>query len=123
MAQGRGSVMKCMTVMLCLMVCLKTCFAANYTVGDVSGWHLGVSGWPKGKSFKAGDVLEFKYTKFFHDVVVVDKRGYKWCRIPSGAPKFTTGEDRVTLKKGENYFICSFRFHCLFGMKIAVTAE
>ncbi|KAK8510363.1 hypothetical protein V6N13_100390 [Hibiscus sabdariffa] len=123
MAQGRGSVVKCMGVMLCLMVCLKTSFAANYTVGDDSGWRLGVSGWPKGKTFKAGDVLEFKYNKQFHDVVVVGKGGHDWCISTAGAPKLQTGDDRVTLKKGDNYFICSFPFHCLLGMKIAITAE
>ncbi|KAK8519576.1 hypothetical protein V6N13_133470 [Hibiscus sabdariffa] len=121
MAQGRGSVMKCMAVTLCLMVCLKTSFAATFTVGDASGWSFGVSTWTNGKSFKAGDVLEFKYDQAFHDVVVVDKGAYDSCIVPPGAPKFQTGDDRVTLKKGDNYFICGFPGHCAGGMKIAAT--
>ncbi|GMI70534.1 plantacyanin [Hibiscus trionum] len=122
MALGRGSVMKCISVMLCLMVCLKTSFATNFTVGDASGWRFGVSSWPDGKSFKAGDVLEFKYNRIFHDVIVVDKKGYESCTVPEGAPKFKTGDDLITLKKGDNYFLCGFPFHCFFGMKIAITA-
>jgi uncharacterized cupredoxin-like copper-binding protein len=35
---------------------------------------------------------------------------------------YKSGNDRVTLARGTNYFICSIPGHCQSGMKIAVTA-
>ncbi|KAK6135416.1 hypothetical protein DH2020_030835 [Rehmannia glutinosa] len=37
--------------------------AANYTVGDSSGWTFYVAGWENGKNFKAGDTLGPKSTR------------------------------------------------------------
>ncbi|XP_039066902.1 chemocyanin-like [Hibiscus syriacus] len=105
MAQERGSAIMCMTVMLCMMVCFKTSFATTFMVGDASGWGFGVNNWPNGKSFKAGDVL-----------------AYEACKVPLSAPAFKTGDDLITLNKGDNYFLCGFPGHCEAGMKIAVRA-
>ncbi|KAE8728209.1 Chemocyanin [Hibiscus syriacus] len=122
MAQERGNAMMCMTVMLFLLLSMKTSFATTFMVGDASGWDFGVNSWPNGKSFKAGDVLEFTYNRAIHDVMVVDKEAYEACERPISAPRFETGDDLITLKKGDNYFICSFPGHCEGGLKIAVNA-
>jgi len=55
-------------------------------------------------------------------VVAVSAAGYRGCTSPRGSQVFQSGKDSVTLKKGTNYFICSFVGHCQAGMKIAVTA-
>ncbi|XVF24746.1 hypothetical protein REPUB_Repub13aG0153500 [Reevesia pubescens] len=122
MAQERGSAIIAMTLILCFLLHSHTTYAATFKVGDASGWSFGVSNWTTGKSFKAGDILEFVYTQGDHNVVVVDKNGHDTCTAPSGAKVFQTGDDKITLKKGENYFICSFPGHCASGMQIAIDA-
>ncbi|KAB1207030.1 Basic blue protein [Morella rubra] len=96
--------------------------AATYTVGDAGGWTFNVAGWPKGKRFRAGDVLVFNYSPAAHNVVAVNKAGYSTCKSPPGAKVYQTGKDRIKLVKGQNLFICSFAGHCQSGMKVAVTA-
>ncbi|MBA0767437.1 hypothetical protein Gotri_016322 [Gossypium trilobum] len=118
MGQERGSAM----IWLTLLLCFQSSLAATFMVGDASGWGFGVSNWPNGKSFKAGDVLEFKYNRPNHDVAVVDKEGYESCYVADDAQVFETGDDLITLQQGHNYFVCGFPGHCNNGMKIAVTA-
>lgn len=81
-----------------------------------------MTAWPKGKTFKAGDVIVFNYDSTIHNVVAVDKAGYNNCRTPSGAKMFRSGKDQIKLAKGANYFICNTAGHCESGMKIAVVA-
>lgn len=61
MAQGRGSasqVKLTVALLLCLLlVFLENIDAATYTVGDSNGWTFNMVNWPKGKRFRAGDVL------------------------------------------------------------------
>jgi azurin len=64
----------------------------------------------------------FRYSPKAHNVVAVNAAGYGSCAAPGGARALTSGNDRVTLKRGANYFICSFPGHCQAGMKIAVNA-
>ncbi|KAH6787638.1 plantacyanin [Perilla frutescens var. hirtella] len=65
--------------------------AATYTVGGSGGWTFNVVGWPKGKTFKAGDTLVFNYNSAIHNVMAVDKGGYKGCvTTTSGAKVFQT---------------------------------
>ncbi|KAJ0981348.1 hypothetical protein J5N97_009603 [Dioscorea zingiberensis] len=129
MAMGRGSAggkgMSLGLALICLLV-IQQCFvshAAIYTVGDKKGWTFNTANWPSGKKFKAGDVLIFKYDPKVHNTVIVNAAGYKGCTTPKGSKVLTTGNDRVRLAKGTNYFICSFAGHCQAGMKIAVTAS
>ena len=70
----------------------------------------------------AGDVLVFKYDPSAHNVVAVNATGYNSCTAPRGAKALRSGNDRVTLRRGTNYFICTFPGHCQAGMKLAVTA-
>jgi hypothetical protein len=64
----------------------------------------------------------FRYTPSAHNLVPVDAAGYRSCRAPRGARVFRSGNDRVTLRRGTNYFICSFPGHCQSGMKISINA-
>ncbi|XP_020104081.1 chemocyanin-like [Ananas comosus] len=128
MGQGRGSVTQTWSLGFGLMLCIcllnhiNVVESTSYNVGDGGGWTFGVSNWPNGKSFNAGDVLVFKYTKGLHNVVVVDANGYKSCKAPSGSKVYDSGDDQITLNQGDSYFICSIPGHCDGGMKIAVHA-
>ncbi|KAK8642896.1 hypothetical protein V6N13_012220 [Hibiscus sabdariffa] len=126
MAQGRGSACQAtkstITLLLCLLVCLETIDAATYTVGGSNGWTFNTAAWPKGRRFRAGDVLVFNYNATIHNVVAVNRGGYTGCTTPSGAKVYTSGKDKVKLAKGLNFFICNTAGHCESGMKIAVNA-
>ncbi|CAM0875205.1 unnamed protein product [Alopecurus aequalis] len=124
MAQGRdcGRVVVLASVLLCVLLHGELAESTENTVGDSSGWGFGVGGWPKGKRFRAGDVLVFKYPAGAHTVVAVDAAGYSTCSAPAGAKTYTSGNDRVTLARGTNFFICGIAGHCAAGMRIAVTA-
>ncbi|KAK4747348.1 hypothetical protein SAY87_026385 [Trapa incisa] len=122
--KGRGSATLAVTMLtlIYLLALTEPAEGAIYTVGDSSGWTFQVSGWPKGKSFKADDVLVFNYSPGAHNVVAVNRAGYLSCRAPGGSKVYSSGKDRVKLVKGQNYFICSFPGHCEGGMKIAINA-
>ncbi|WVZ98342.1 hypothetical protein U9M48_043800 [Paspalum notatum var. saurae] len=127
--QGRGSgsapsvVVLSAALLLCvLLLHAQVAESAVFTVGDRDGWTFNTNTWTNGKRFKAGDVLVFKYDSTAHNVVAVNAAGYKGCSAPRGAKTYKSGNDRVTLARGTNYFICSIPGHCQSGMKIAVTA-
>ncbi|KAJ1697296.1 hypothetical protein LUZ63_005808 [Rhynchospora breviuscula] len=126
MAVGRGSASKAMAlawILGCILLLhCKIAESAVYTVGGNNGWSFSAASWPKGKTFKAGDVLVFKYNPSVHDVVPVNGAAYKGCRAPGGAKAYKSGNDRITLARGRNFFICSNAGHCQSGMKVAVTA-
>lgn len=65
MCQGRGIAAVVTVLLLCMLLHCKNADAASYTVGDAAGWTFNVQNWPKGKSFKAGDVLG-KYEQVYH---------------------------------------------------------
>ncbi|XP_078155412.1 basic blue protein-like [Carex rostrata] len=123
---GRGSASQAMVLAFILgSILLLHCQVAEsavYTVGGNNGWSFNTANWPKGKTFKAGDVLVFKYNPSVHNVVAVSAAGYKGCNSPRGAKVYKSGNDRVTLARGRNFFICGLAGHCQSGMKIAVTA-
>uniref|UniRef100_A0A1J3GQF9 Basic blue protein n=1 Tax=Noccaea caerulescens TaxID=107243 RepID=A0A1J3GQF9_NOCCA len=129
MAKGRGSASwsaRAIVALMALSVLLLHADyvqAATYTVGDSNVWTYNAVNWPRGKSFKAGDVLVFNYNPSIHNVVAVDSGGYNNCKTPARARTYTSGKDRITLSKGQNFFICSFPGHCESDMKIAVTAN
>ena len=61
MAQGRVSAVLVATTLAAslLLLCGQThlAHAATYTVGGSGGWTFNLVGWPRGKSFRAGDTL------------------------------------------------------------------
>ncbi|KAE9601244.1 hypothetical protein Lal_00023845 [Lupinus albus] len=121
MGMGRGSAI--MVLLLCLFVIeSEMVHAATYRVGGAGGWTFNTVGWPKGKHFRAGDRLVFKYSPGAHNVAVVNKSGYAGCKTQRGSKVYHSGKDQITLVRGMNYFICSFVGHCQFGMKIAIYA-
>ncbi|KAJ0240430.1 Basic blue protein [Hirschfeldia incana] len=124
MAKGRGTSCSTSAIvgLMVVSVLVLQSEAATYIVGDSLKWAFNVVDWPKGKHFKAGDVLVFNYNPSFHNVVVVDSGGYNNCKTPAGATTYTSGKDRLTLSRGQNFFICNFPGHCEGNMKIAVTA-
>ncbi|KAL2937334.1 Basic blue protein [Bienertia sinuspersici] len=126
MAQGSSNSARlalCLGVgIFCLLTLTKPILGAQFTVGDAAGWTFNVNNWPNGKSFKAGDVLEFDYDKSQHNVVEVSQDNYGSCKVSSGAKYYNSGKDQITLTKGQSFFICSFHGHCESGMKIAINA-
>ncbi|EOY16558.1 hypothetical protein QUC31_001097 [Theobroma cacao] len=126
MAQGRGSTDHqakfTVALLLCLLVCLQNIDAATYTVGGPGGWTFNMATWPKGKSFRAGDVLVFNYDATIHNVVAVNREAYTGCTTPAGAKVYSSGKDQIKLVKGLNFFICNTAGHCESGMKIAINA-
>ncbi|OIT35448.1 PREDICTED: basic blue protein [Nicotiana attenuata] len=122
--QGRSSAMKVVLV-LCIVALIQTemAQAAVYNVGGSGGWTFNTVSWPRGKRFRAGDILAFNYPSGAHNVVAVNKDGYNNCRTPRGSKVYTKGGDKIKLVKGQNYFICNFVGHCESGMKISVFAS
>nr|CAB65280.1 basic blue protein [Medicago sativa subsp. x varia] len=108
--------------LLGLLFLAKSTNAETYTVGGPKGWTFGIKKWPNGKSFVAGDVLDFGYNPKMHNVVLVDQTGYDKCKTPEGSKVFRTGSDQIELVKGDNYFICNLPGHCQSGMKIYINA-
>jgi hypothetical protein len=63
----------------------------------------------------------FNYNPKAHNVVIVDKQGYDTCKESGGAKEFQSGSDKITLVKGENYFICTCPGH--YGGKITIAVN
>ncbi|XP_072973373.1 chemocyanin-like [Typha angustifolia] len=126
MAQGSGSARQVtvlgLSLLLCLLLQAGIAESAVYAVGDRGGWTFNTVAWTNGKRFRAGDVLVFKYNPGVHNVVAVDAAGYNGCKTTRGSKVFKSGNDRFTLRKGRNYFICNVVGHCEAGMKVAITA-
>ncbi|RLN08845.1 hypothetical protein C2845_PM11G18780 [Panicum miliaceum] len=124
---SRGSVF--MLVLLLGVVCTAPAVVVRgggqeWVVGDSMGWSFGVAGWAKGKAIQAGDVLVFKYDQTAHDVVEVDEAAYNACEMPigGGTPR-NSGNDRVVVRAGKSFFVCSQPGRCANGMKIAITTK
>ncbi|XP_021287094.1 basic blue protein-like [Herrania umbratica] len=99
--------------------------STTYIVGDEEGWDLSIDleGWTKGKDFHAGDILDFIYDRVLFNVVVVNQTGHDTCTVNDGATEFTSGDDKIPLAFGANYFICSKEpGACAGGMKMAINA-
>ncbi|KAL0711328.1 hypothetical protein Bca4012_018306 [Brassica carinata] len=110
------------TALLLVLAIVPAALAVKYTVGDAAQWDSGVdyTAWVKGKTFRVGDSLEFKYGPT-HSVNEVNKAGYDSC---GGTPIDTHsgGDTDIDLEKvGTQYFICPTPGHCTGGMKLAVT--
>ncbi|XP_020599160.1 basic blue protein-like [Phalaenopsis equestris] len=127
MAQRRGSAGQAISLGLAILSLMllhsQLAESAVYTVGDKNGWTFNTAAWPnaKGSRFRAGDVLVFKYNRMLHNVVAVNAAGYNGCAA-KGGKIYKTGNDRIALARGPNYFICSIPGHCEGGMKLLVNA-
>lgn len=127
MAQGGGSARLVaqggilLLLLLCVLQCVHVVEGATYVVGGRQGWGFQTQSWAVGKRFSAGDTLVFNYNPSVHNLVVVNAGAYQSCTT-GGARPLTSGSDKVTLRRGANFFICSITGHCAGGMKIKVTA-
>ncbi|ESQ39112.1 hypothetical protein EUTSA_v10001642mg [Eutrema salsugineum] len=118
-----GSLKMAATALLLVLAIVPAALAVTHTVGDASQWASGVdyADWVKGKTFRVGDTLEFKYGAS-HSVDVVDKAGYDGCDGSSASEKHSDGDTDIELKTvGPKYFICPTPGHCQAGMKLEVT--
>ncbi|XP_057458103.1 mavicyanin-like [Lotus japonicus] len=111
--------------LLVLLVAFPTVFGADHTVGDASGWNIGVdyTTWASGKTFKVGDNLVFTYSSSLHGVDEVDESSYKSCSTSSPIKTYSDGNTKVALTKaGTLYFICPTPGHCTSsgGMKVQI---
>ncbi|XP_078148421.1 basic blue protein-like [Carex rostrata] len=125
MAMGRDSSSTIVALAMLLLVCFYRADAETHAVGGSQGWGFSVSydSWTNGKAFTASDTLVFNYQQGLHNVVPVSATGYRSCRASSNSKAGTTGDDKFTLRKGPNYFICSIPGHCTAGMKILVVGN
>ncbi|KAI4375085.1 hypothetical protein MLD38_012995 [Melastoma candidum] len=99
--------------------------ATVYTVGDTSGWAMGVdyTTWTSDKSFVVGDSLAFNYGGG-HTVDEVSKSDYSSCTVGNAITTDSSGSTTIPLKtEGVHYFICGAMGHCGSGMKLAVTVK
>ncbi|GMH00184.1 hypothetical protein Nepgr_002023 [Nepenthes gracilis] len=99
--------------------------AEVYTVGDSSGWAIGVDyrNWTNGKTFFVGDRLVFHYI-MGHTVDKVSHSDYKTCTVGNAITSDSTGSTSIDLRTpGKHYFICGVIGHCGGGMKLAVNVR
>uniref|UniRef100_A0ACD5Z7A9 Uncharacterized protein n=1 Tax=Avena sativa TaxID=4498 RepID=A0ACD5Z7A9_AVESA len=124
MSSGAGSCLA--LVVMILVVRASPAAATSFTVGDKSGWTLGVdyTTWASGNTFKVGDNLVFNYAKGQHTVVEVSAADYLACAAANPLGSDSSGASTVLLKTaGKHYFICTITGHCAGGMKLEVTVS
>ncbi|GJN26830.1 hypothetical protein PR202_gb14790 [Eleusine coracana subsp. coracana] len=108
---------------LLVAVVLPASTATDYTVGESSGWTIGVdySAWTEGKTFHIGDTLSFQYNPV-HSVMEVSAADHGACSTSNPLGWYTDQSTTIQLTDpGTRYFICGTSGHCGFGMNLAVT--
>ncbi|CAL9215380.1 unnamed protein product [Arabidopsis halleri] len=120
-----------MTV-LCLFLANAVTYArrpTTYSVGGDDGWDPVVPMdtwglfWARGKTFYAGDIPEFKYDDQRFNLIVVNRTGYETCEANVGAIEYSSGDDKIQLHYGYNYFIGTYTPEdCSTGLKMAIKA-
>ncbi|KAG2326130.1 hypothetical protein Bca4012_035102 [Brassica carinata] len=111
------------TALLLVLAIIPATIAETYTVGDTQQWASNVdyTEWVKGKTFRVGDILEFKYG-LSHSVDVTTKAGYDNCDSSAATENHSNGDTKIELKTvGTKYYICPTPGHCIGGMKLAVS--
>ncbi|CAN8292777.1 unnamed protein product [Cochlearia groenlandica] len=125
---ARSSIHIITITMLCMFLVNSLTNARSpttYMVGDKNGWNLVGSGdgWARDKTFYAGDILVFRYDPKRYDMCIVNQTGYEMCTPNEGATVLSSGEDKISLAYGGNYFIGTRNpFDCFNGMKMEVNA-
>ncbi|KAL1224074.1 Early nodulin-like protein 22 [Cardamine amara subsp. amara] len=97
----------------------------TYIVGDEFGWDpiFLMDTWAEGKTFYAGDILEFKYDYQISNVMVVNETGYDTCKANDEAEEYSSGDDKIQLPFGYSYYIGTFiPEDCSAGLKMAINA-
>ncbi|KAF8099712.1 hypothetical protein N665_0238s0040 [Sinapis alba] len=117
------SKMAATALLLVVLAIVPATIAETYIVGDTQQWASNVdyTEWVKGKTFRVGDILEFKYGRT-HSVDVTTKAGYDNCDSSAATENHSDGDTKIELKTvGAKYYICPTPGHCESGMKLAVT--
>ncbi|KAL5067754.1 hypothetical protein RYX36_018641 [Vicia faba] len=91
------------------MIYTETCI-----VGDDKGWPFNVENWPEETTFNAGDILVFNYDPSEDNVVKFTENNYNSCNARE-IVYYRSGADKVTLVKGDNYFISGDHGHFVVG--------
>ncbi|RZC60651.1 hypothetical protein C5167_022411 [Papaver somniferum] len=98
--------------------------AGTLAAKHVVTWDLSsdMNSWAKGKTFKVGDQLVFKYSSGLHSVVELSsEKEYKNCDIGNALDSKSSGSDEFKLTKaGTRYFACGTMGHCDQGMKVQI---
>ncbi|XP_074270839.1 blue copper protein-like [Silene latifolia] len=121
MGDQRWTTLLWITLFVTLFIA-KPSLATVYTVGDASGWTLGVDygTWSSSKSFLVGDSLVFNYGSG-HTVDEVKQSDYKTCTIGNPITTDNKGSTTTLLQTpGTHFFICGVIGHCSSGMKVSV---
>ncbi|KAM2890207.1 hypothetical protein COP2_008657 [Malus domestica] len=122
---GSNKFVSLISILVILLPTLS--MAKEFVVGDDSGWRkdFDYQKWAKGKVFRVGDTLVFKYKAPNHNVFKVDGAGFKECTKPTENDKapLTSGNDKIKLTTaGNKWYICSVSNHCADkGMKLFIT--
>ncbi|ONI03891.1 hypothetical protein PRUPE_6G288900 [Prunus persica] len=111
-----------------ILVCLLLQCEAYYTVGGAEGWRAdpSITDWPKDMSFKAGDVLFFKYSSEDLGVVALtNSDAYKNCNIILDLTRtfHGSGNDLVVLQQGTIYFVAITKAYCIKGAKMMIDVK
>ncbi|KAL9167346.1 hypothetical protein ABFS82_05G091000 [Erythranthe guttata] len=113
--------------MIIALAVAPAAFATDYTVGDDSGWKLGVNytEWAEGKNFRVGDTIMFMYKSGAHNVMKVNGSDFQKCASSNEtAVPLTTGNDVIPLATpGKKWYICTVGEHCSKGMKLVITVS
>ncbi|GMQ07078.1 hypothetical protein CsSME_00051429 [Camellia sinensis var. sinensis] len=128
MATAKLSFTKLVVLALAAAVLVEFSAAANYTVGDNTGWVNNPSGgatfysnWASQHTFATGDILVFNYVTGQHNVARVSKNAYDTCNPASPMSIDTNGPTNINLNTtGEYYFFCTVGTHCTQGQKLAI---
>ncbi|KAG1359672.1 putative Myosin-8 [Cocos nucifera] len=98
--------------------------ATEYVVGDDMGWGLQVNytDWARGKVFRVGDSLVFKYNPGNHNVLRVSGPDFQACNKVSAREPLASGDDAVPLSSpGKRWYVCGKAVHCESGQKLVIT--
>ncbi|GFS33358.1 hypothetical protein Acr_00g0027890 [Actinidia rufa] len=99
----------------------------DFIVGDNKGWTINFDyqAWAKGKDFRVGDRLVFKYPVGVHNVFKVNGTGFQSCIVPPLNEALTSGHDTIVLATpGRKWYICGVGKHCASaGMKLFINVN
>ncbi|OVA17525.1 Plastocyanin-like [Macleaya cordata] len=111
-------------VLVVMMIYIALATTEALAAKHVVTWDLSsdLSSWAKGRTFKVGDQLVFKYTSGLHSLVELSgEKEYKNCDIGNALDSMNGGNDAIKLTKpGTRYFACGTLGHCDQGMKLQI---
>ncbi|BBN05158.1 hypothetical protein MPTK1_3g10810 [Marchantia polymorpha subsp. ruderalis] len=124
MALERSTMLALLLISLGL---LQTALAAEYVVGDATGWTYDetlkfYNDWAASKTLKVGDSLKFNWVSV-HDVVEMSQADADACNsVGNKISEWQESGAVVDLTTaGTHSYICSIGSHCNAGMKMTVT--